>query len=95
MICQPASGVDEKMPIRRLEYASLGVCGLTDRSSAARALRGSRRAASQTKHKAQRLTPIARPRQLQMLVRRHSASLTAATRKSIPAASREYDRLVS
>jgi hypothetical protein len=42
---------------------------LTDRISAARALRSSRRAAPRVKYKARRLTQIARPRQLQMLVR--------------------------
>ena len=47
---------------------------LTDRISAARALRGSRRAAFLAKDKARRLTQVARPRQLQMLVRRRPRS---------------------
>ena len=42
---------------------------LTDRISAARALRGSRHAVPEIQDRARRLTPIARPRQLQMLVR--------------------------
>jgi hypothetical protein len=43
--------------------------GVTGRISAAKALRGSRRAVLSIQDRARRLTPIARPRQLQMLVR--------------------------
>ena len=47
----------------------MGGCNLTDRISAARALRGRRRAADSSKDKARRRPQIARLWQLQMLVR--------------------------